>query len=315
MLGCSTPLDMFSNATATAERVSTLTRLLIVASGIIFVGITVTMMAAVARRREPRPVELDERGDAWVLWGGVVLPVVVLGAVSVFAFRVMRLSVSGTPEMTIHVTGHQWWWQLDYDVPGAREQIRAANEIHVPVGRRVQLLLTSADVIHSFWVPRLEGKMDLIPGDTNRLTLDVRQPGRYDGACAEYCGTQHAHMAITVVADDTASFDAWLGAQRRTASSPRDAVELAGEQLFLASACATCHTVRGTSAHADVGPDLTHVGSRLMIAAGARPNSLANLEGWIANPQALKPGAAMPTLDTYTGPELRALAAYVASLK
>jgi cytochrome c oxidase subunit 2 len=267
------------------------------------------------RHRDPDHFDLDERGGRWILWGGTVMPVVVLGAVSTFAVVTLRAHPRARATDTIRVTGHQWWWQLDYELSGTRGSFRAANELHMPVGRPVRLLLTAGDVIHSFWVPRLQGKMDLIPGDTNTLELEASRAGRFGGACAEYCGTQHARMSLTVVAEDSATFEAWAQAQRADGTRPADSVALAGQQLFLAGPCATCHTVRGTMARGEVGPDLTHIGSRLTIAAGALPNSLGNIAGWIANPQALKPGAAMPTLSAYDGTELRALATYVASLK
>jgi cytochrome c oxidase subunit 2 len=288
---------------------------MVITSAIIFVIVVVIAVAAIVRHRriDPRDVSLDERGDGWILWGGTVMPVAVLVSVSVVSFGAMRAENRRPPVATIRVTGHQWWWQLDYEVAGAR--FRGANELHVPVGQPVRLLLTSADVIHSFWVPRLEGKIDVLPGDTNDLRLEVRRAGSYEGACAEFCGLQHAHMAISVVVEDSASFGEWVIRQLADAPPPADSVMTAGQHLFVTTACATCHTVRGTAARSEFGPDLTHVGSRLSIAAGTLPNSLAAVAGWIANPQALKPGAAMPTLDAYTGPELRALAAYVRSLK
>jgi cytochrome c oxidase subunit 2 len=316
---CSTPLDTFSNASDAAERVSRLAWFMILVSGIIFVGVVLVMIVAIIRNRgrDAGSVQLDERGERWLLWGGTVMPVVVLASVSVWAVRVLRSESRGPTATTILVTGHQWWWQLDYSI-GATDggqRFRSANELHIPVGRPVRLLLTTADVIHSFWVPTLQGKMDLLPGDTNVLRIEARRPGTYGGACAEYCGLQHAHMAISVVADDSAAFAEWAARQTADAEAPVDSTARAGQRLFVTGACASCHTIRGTTARGEVGPDLTHVGGRRTIAAGTLTNSLGSLEGWIANPQALKPGAAMPVLATHSGPELRALAAYVASLK
>lgn len=307
---------IFSHATDAASRVTTLGWFMIITSGIIFAIVVAVMLLGLVRHRseDPTTPALDERGGRWILWGGTVMPVLVLASVTAVAVHAMRVPPRRAPVATIRVTGHQWWWQFDYEVDG-QPPLRTANELHVPIGQPVRLLLTSNDVIHSFWVPPLEGKMDAIPGDTNELFLDVRQGGRYSGACAEYCGTQHAHMAIDVVAEDSAAFASWLGAQRSDARGPADSVSAHGERLFLASACAACHTIRGTSAQGVAGPDLTHIGSRATIAAGTRPNTLGNLQGWIANPQALKPGAAMPRLPDYTGPELRALATYVANLR
>ncbi|MGH9887068.1 MAG: c-type cytochrome, partial [bacterium] len=159
------------------------------------------------------------------------------------------------------------------------------------------------------------GKLDLIPGDTNELYIEARRADTYGGTCGEYCGAQHAHMGILVIAEDTATFRAWVARQSATAEQPRDSTTARGQQLFLNAACVSCHTVRGTAARGTVAPDLTHVGSRQTLAAGTLPNSIGYLAGWIANPQALKPGTLMPTLPVFTGPDLRALAAYVSSLK
>ena len=175
----------------------------------------------------------------------------------------------------------------------------------------MRIILTSAEVIHSFWVPQLQGKLDVIPGDTNDLRLSARRPGQYTGACAEYCGAHHAHMGLTVVAEDPIAFRDWAARELTGGLPPRDSLALEGQRLFVGGPCSLCHTVRGTSAVAQISPDLTHVGSRLTIAAGTLPNTLGNLEGWIANPRSLKPGTKMPTLSVYDGAELRALAAYV----
>ncbi|HEV8447485.1 MAG TPA: cytochrome c oxidase subunit II [Gemmatimonadaceae bacterium] len=315
--GCATPLSTFSHASDAAERTATLSWLMVAVSTAIFILVCVVMVAAIARGKgsERGIVGLEERGRGWLLWGGLVLPVVVLSLVSVIAVRVMRQRIPAENAVTILVTGHQWWWQLDYDLGSAQTRFRTANELHVPVGRPVLLKLTTSDVIHSFWVPSLAGKMDLLPGDTNELRVEARRAGTFTGACAEYCGAQHAHMAITVVAEDSASFARWVTAEAAPSVSSLDSTAAAGQQLFTKGVCATCHTVRGTDARGPVGPDLTHVGSRLTIAAGSLTNSFGAIEGWIADPQAIKPGAAMPTLNAYSGPELRALAAYVANLR
>ena len=314
---CATPLSTFSHASDTAERTANLSWLMLALSTAIFILVCVVMFIAIARRRErdKTAVGLDERGGGWLLWGGLVLPVVVLSLVSTIAVRVMRERPAGRDAVTILVTGHQWWWQLDYELPGGQTRFRTANELHMPVGRPVLLRLTTRDVIHSFWVPSLAGKMDLLPGDTNELRLDARAPGTFTGACAEYCGAQHAHMSITVIAEDSASFARWAAAEAAPVVSTMDSTAARGRALFTTGVCATCHTVRGTDARGEVGPDLTHAGSRRTIAAGTLPNSLGALEGWIADPQAIKPGALMPTLNAYSGPELRALATYVANLR
>lgn len=227
----------------------------------------------------------------------------------------MRAFSPTTPAVSIRVTGQQWWWNVEYLGADGRALFRTANEIHVPVDRPIQIFITSIDVIHSFWVPQLQGKLDAVPGVTHELFLRARRVGTYIGACAEYCGQQHAHMAFAVVAESDTAYRAWVARQSQAAAAPADSVTQAGLALFTTTECATCHAIRGTPARAESAPDLTHVGSRLTIAAGTRPNSLGNIAGWIANPQALKPGTHMPTLRVYTGPELRALATYLTSLK
>jgi cytochrome c oxidase subunit 2 len=308
---------MFSTASSAAARIAGLTWFMIVLSAVILALVSGIIVVALirARRQRSTDVVLGDTGRGWVVWGGVAMPVVVLGSVAAFGFRVMYEQPSSSPALTIRVTGHQWWWQIDYDGADSTRGFRSANELHVPVGSPVRLVLTSADVIHSFWVPQLNGKLDLIPGDTNVLQIEASKAGRFGGACAEYCGAQHAHMAITVIAEDSASFAAWEQRERLDAVAPAESLAVAGERLFTTSACSACHTVRGVTPAREAGPDLTHVASRLTIAAGTLPMSLGALEGWIANPQALKPGALMPRLDAHTGPELRALASYVASLR
>jgi cytochrome c oxidase subunit 2 len=313
-----TPLSLFSRASDAAARITGLAWFMIGVSAVIFVGVLIAMIAAVMRnrQRDALGVDLSERGLGWILWGGTVMPALVLVAVFVVSLGAMSKFSSPDPSMlTIHITGHQWWWQVDYAATATAPAFRTANELHIPVDRPVRVLLTSADVIHSFWVPQLQGKLDVIPGDTNELRLDARRIGEFAGACAEYCGEQHAHMALSVVSESDAAFTAWSATQSRDAVAPHDSTTTAGHALFASTACASCHAIRGTTARADLGPDLTHVASRRTIAAGIATTSLGTIEGWIGNPQALKPGAKMPTLRGYTGPQLRALAAYVASLR
>lgn len=317
VIGCVTPVSMFSTGSDAAEQTAGLGWLMIAASAVIFVGVIVIMLVSIARRRgrDPEAVALDERGGAWVLWGGLIMPVAVLTTISAVAVKVLRDPPAPMNAATVLITGHQWWWQLDYDLGGSHTQFRTANELHVPVGRPVLLRLTTNDVIHSFWVPSLSGKMDLLPGDTNELHIEARRAGTFHGVCAEYCGAQHAHMAITVVAQDSASFLAWAFAQTAPAGAVADSLASRGERLFTSGPCATCHSIRGTQARGVIGPDLTHVASRTTIAAGTLPTTLGSIAGWITNPQALKPGAAMPTLNAYSGPDLRAIAAYIGSLR
>jgi cytochrome c oxidase subunit 2 len=260
-------------------------------------------------------VDLSKAGVRPVVIGGFLLPALVLTAVFGVAETALGRLDHGPPALTINVTGRQWWWQLEYALPTLGDRFRTANEIHIPVNQPVRLLLTSADVIHSFWVPRLQGKIDAIPGDTNDLRLLATVPGTYIGQCAEFCGAQHARMGITVVVDDSATFAQWLGNQLADGRAPTDSLTADGQRFFVTGPCAMCHAVRGTEAKAQVAPDLTHVGSRLTIAAGTLPTTVGNLEAWITNAKMIKPGTQMPVLAEFSGPQLRAVATYVASLR
>jgi cytochrome c oxidase subunit 2 len=212
--------------------------------------------------------------------------------------------------LRIHVTGVQWWWRVFYP----EEQVTTANEIHIPTNRPVELLLDTNDVIHSFWVPRLHGKVDMIPGKTNTLVLQADTPGEYVGECAEFCGTQHARMHLRVIAQSPEEFDAWLQAQSQPAPSPPEGILREGQQIFLGSACVYCHAIRGTNASGVIGPDLTHLASRRTLAAGTVPNTRGYLMGWIADPHGIKPGNRMP--PTYLdADDLDALVTYLESLE
>jgi cytochrome c oxidase subunit 2 len=216
--------------------------------------------------------------------------------------------------LTIKLTGHQWWWQIEYEDPQANRSFATANEFYIPVGEPVRLKLESSDVIHSFWVPSLMGKMDQIPGRQNNLEIQADREGVYRGQCAEFCGWQHAHMAMLVIAIPKAEFDKWRNHQIRAASPPNDEERKHGEQVFLSSPCVACHTVRGTSAGGRVGPDLTHVGSRQYIAAGTLQTTRGNLAAWIVDPQGIKPGANMPVIQV-PPQDLNALVSYLEGLR
>jgi cytochrome c oxidase subunit 2 len=249
-----------------------------------------------------------------IVGGGAIFPFVTLSALLVYSL-VRANSLAGDPAevpLRIEVTGEQWWWRVHYLDENGRRTFETANEIHIPVGRTVEISLSSADVIHSFWIPALAGKLDMIPGRTNRLRLVAERPGQYRGQCAEYCGGPHAFMAFLVVAQATEDFERWAARQREPASFSEG--DRAGSGLFLAH-CAACHTIRGTRAEGTRGPDLTHVGSRITLAAGVLPNNAGTLAGWIASSQHLKPGNLMPSFQRFSGEELRALAHYLKSTK
>ena len=236
-----------------------------------------------------------------IVGGGIVFPVVTLSALLVYSLvRASALHPEAPGALRIEVVGEQWWWRVRYP------DFETANEIRIPVGRPVLLELKSADVIHSFWVPALAGKLDMIPGKTNRLRVRADRAGEFRGQCAEYCGGPHAQMALYVVAVPQDDFARWADAQRRPAET--------ANPLFT-SHCGACHTVRGTAAAGARGPDLTHVGGRLSIGAGILPNNAGSLAGWIASSQHLKPGNLMPSFEDFSGAQLRELAAYLEGLK
>jgi cytochrome c oxidase subunit 2 len=253
---------------------------------------------------------------------GVVIGAVAITVLALFGLLVETLdtgnalaALDGDPDpLTIKITAHQWWWELSY-APGSPDLAApTANEMHIPVGRTVRLELTSADVIHSFWVPSLHGKRDVIPARTNILLLRADEPGVFRGPCAEFCGLQHANMTITVVAESPREFARWLSTQRADAPAQLAEPALHGREVFLASPCAICHAIRGTHASGRLGPDLTHVAGRAALAAGAIPNTRGHLGGWILDPQAIKPGSQMPPVRL-AGDDLRALLAYLEALR
>jgi cytochrome c oxidase subunit II len=253
---------------------------------------------------------------AWILGGGIVFPAVVLLALFLYALQVGHaLSVAPAREADIEVTGRMWWWDVRYRDPRSGAWITAANELYIPVGRPVELALRSEDVIHSFWVPALAGKVDMIPGRVNRLVLHARERGVFRGQCAEYCGMQHAWMALHVVAVPEEEYEAWLARQAAPAREPVDAALRRGRDALLRENCGTCHAIRGTAAAGTLGPDLTHVGSRSSLAAGRLGNNASMLAAWIAGSQSIKPGNLMPSSNAFTGEELRLVAAYLESLE
>jgi cytochrome c oxidase subunit II len=216
--------------------------------------------------------------------------------------------------MVVEVTGNQWWWYIRYANDDASRIVVTANEIHIPVGRPVMIRGTSNDVIHSFWVPNLHGKADLIPSRVNTEWIQADRPGRFRGQCAEFCGAQHAHMALWVVADPPDQFEAWMNRQRQPAAEPSDPELRHGREVFLNHACVFCHTIAGTTAMGSTGPDLTHFASRGTIAAGTLPNTKGNLGGWIADPQNIKPGNHMATVEI-KAQDLQPMLDYLESLQ
>jgi cytochrome c oxidase subunit II len=260
------------------------------------------------QQAEPGP----RRSVALALAASIVLLLVLLVG-SVFTDRAMaRLSLRDA--VHIEVTGNQWWWSVRYDDADPSRIFTTANEMHLPAGRPVIVTLRSNDVIHSLWIPNLAGKKDLVPGRTAALSFRADRPGVYRAQCAEFCGLQHAWMALPVTVEPVERYELWAAQQRQPASPPGDALARRGQQVFLGSTCVMCHNIAGTEASARRAPDLTHLASRGTLAAGALPNDAQHLASWISNPAAHKPGASMPA-HAFSQPDLQALVAYLGSLK
>ncbi|WP_214414016.1 cytochrome c oxidase subunit II [Sphaerisporangium fuscum] len=295
-----------------SRRVAALWWLLFGISVVVIAVIVVLVLWAAWRRRGPGVKVRLGSGQRLVLVAGVVLPAIVLVFVYVVSLPVLRsLGVRRDPgQVVVEVTGHQWWWEVRY--PGTSAV--TANEIHVPVGRTVHLRLATADVNHSFWAPAFTVKTDLVAGRVNDLWLRADHAGVFRGQCAEYCGSQHARMAFHIVAQPPDAFAAWLAGQARPAAAPARGAAALGLRVLQSAACASCHTVRGTTANGRIGPDLTHVASRRFLAAGAVPNTRGFLAGWIADSQTIKPGNKMPP-QPLPSQQLQALIAYLESLR
>jgi len=300
-----------------AEAIGRLGDLLYVGAGAIFLFVMALAIYSVFAK--PRAVNVRR----WIVGGGLVFPIVVLTALLVYSLRTgdalsHSAAASGSSEsepLRIRVVGKQWWWEVRYVGHAQGTEIVLANEVRLPVGRPVELLLTSTDVIHSFWVPALAGKVDMIPGRTTRVALRADETGIFRGQCAEYCGGQHALMALYVVAQSQSDFESWLARQARPAQRPDDSFLKLGYDAFFKGNCQACHAIRGTPAAGTLGPDLTHVGGRHSLAAGVLDNHIGTMAGWIAGTQDVKPGSKMPSTRTFTGIELRAISAWLGSLQ
>jgi cytochrome c oxidase subunit 2 len=298
-------------AGADAAVISQFTWVLFGAGTLIFVAVMALLVLSLRDNAKPL------RPGLWIAGAGVAFPVLVLSALLVWStWRSAQLvPQSSNAALTISVTARMWWWEVRYRDPAGGREIVTANEIHVPVGQTVYVGLNTSDVIHSLWVPALSGKRDMIPGRVTGLTLRAEQPGIYRGQCAEFCGAQHARMALHVVALAPAAFRDWLQREAQPARALQGALLERGRAAFLAQRCQTCHTIRGVAETARLGPDLTHVGSRIHIGAGLLRTHQGTLAGWIADPQAVKPGVFMPAAAGIDGDTLRALAAYLEHLQ
>ncbi|GGE22276.1 cytochrome c oxidase subunit II [Polymorphobacter glacialis] len=274
----------------------------------IVVWLAVIGVAIYAMRRN-RDIASDHTGLWLILGGGVIIPTVVLSVLLVWSLGVMPTlrEPSRPPALVVEISAERFWWRVRYR--DANLVVDSANELRLPLGEPVEIILTSPDVIHSFWVPNLAGKMDAIPGRTTRLLLEPERVGRFRGQCAEFCGTSHAQMAFAVEVMPRAGFDRWIAAEARPA------VPLAGAVLFETHGCGACHMIRGTAARGTAGPDLTHVGSRRTIAAAALPMREADLIRWIAHTEDVKPEVNMPSFAMLPRRDIEALATYLLALK
>jgi cytochrome c oxidase subunit 2 len=316
LAGCVGPQSALEAGGAPAIALRELIIGIVGACSVVWALVMVALIWALLRRRPDRPEgeDLRQRRMAVVVIVATLVTAIVIVVFTVASFYTTRALYSESADVTIKLRGEQWWWELSYVDPQPSRSFKTANEIRIPVGRPVRLQLESADVIHSFWVPSLAGKLDLIPGRTNEMVLRAERAGVYRGQCAEFCGTQHTHMSILVIALDPDAYAAWAEAQRRDANTPDNAEALAGQRLFAEKPCAACHAVRGTVAAGTTGPDLTHFADRQTVAAGLFETTRGSVAAWIADPQTVKPGSNMPMVPL-SGDELRQLSAYMMSLR
>lgn len=294
-----------------AQSIETVTWVLFAGGLGIFVGVMLLLAWSLRSRAT------SVRPRLWVWGGGVIFPALVLAAL--FAWVLPRMPawkpVPPADALIVTVKAHMWWWEVRYRDPATGADVVTANEIRIPVGKPVYFALTSADVIHSFWVPQLAGKMDMLPGRMQHLLVTAQEPGVWRGQCAEFCGAQHAQMALHVVGLQPQAFDAWLAAQARPAAAPATPGQLQGRDAFLAQRCNACHTVRGVGDEGRLGPDLTHFGSRLHLGAGILENTPEGRARWLAHIQQIKSGARMPSYDRLDAPTLEALGDWLGALQ
>lgn len=320
---CSGLQDALDPAADQAARSKDMWDLMLAVSGVMYLLVLGFLGWALWRARrglEGPPVADGQRSvndqplrRTLVGWSVLVIAgLVVLAAGSFLVDRQMALADT-RDALKIKITGSQWWWKVEYQDPTTSSEVTTANELHLPVDRPARIELDSTDVIHSFWIPNLAGKLDLIPGRTNYLVINARRPGLYRGQCAEFCGLQHAQMALDATVEKPDAFEAWRRHALSPANIPADANTLHGQQVFMGGACKTCHTITGTDAAGKTGPDLTHLAARRTLAAGALPVSRQNLLAWLHDTQAVKPGNHMPVVHMSDG-DLNDLVAYLGSL-
>jgi cytochrome c oxidase subunit 2 len=316
--GCGGNQSMFNPQGPAADGIATLGWFMFAVCGVIYVLVLAALGWALTRRRHVGDdLPHVTRRIATVISAAVIVTAAILVTFVMSSVATGRgmTSPSGAGAITIDVIGHQWWWDFQYQDASPADVVTSPNEIHIPVGVPIVLRAQSRDVIHAFWVPNLHGKRDLIPGQTTHMWIQADAAGVFRGQCAEFCGHQHAKMAFALVAEPMEKFQQWIQGQRRPASEPDTDDERRGRDVFMATTCATCHTIRGTAAGGRVGPELTHVGSRLTIGAGTLPNTRDHLGEWVRDPQAIKPGNRMPSHQNLPAADLEAVVTYLRSLR
>ncbi len=323
VVGCRSIQSSLHTSGPAAQRIARMQWLEI----ILFLVVTLIMWVLIAWGTGRRPGTLAEHapikiggGQSWITIGGMLIPLIILFVLFVLGLQLLESFPIDDPSHSnakaeILIIGHQWWWEVHYLNDQPSLQVTTANEIHIPVNKPVTLELESRDVIHSFWVPALHGKVDLVPGHPNFVRIEANHAGAYAGECAEFCGAQHAHMRLLVIAQEPDEYQAWLEQQRKPAAEPTTPEAIQGQQVFLSGPCILCHTIRGTLAGGMVAPDLTHIGSRRMIAADSFQNNNAYLEAWVTHAQSLKPETQMPDMTQFDGKQLRDLVAYLRQLQ
>jgi cytochrome c oxidase subunit II len=316
-IGCEGNQSMFNPQGPAARSIAGFGWLLMGISTVVYVAVLVALGWALMRRRRP---EDDQPATAsrltLVIASATAVTAAILVTLTISSEAVGRslTSPTGPGAITLDVVGHQWWWEFQYRDVSPQDFVTSPNELHIPVGTNVVLKAQSRDVIHSFWVPNLQGKRDLIPGIVTSLWIQADQPGVYRGQCAEFCGHQHAKMSFVVVAEPMTTFLEWIRNQRQPAVEPATDEHRRGRELFMQSTSVTCHTIRGTDAGSRVGPDLTHVGSRRTVGAGTLPNTHEHIKQWVSNPQRVKPGIRMPP-SPLSPDDLERVISYLRSLR
>jgi cytochrome c oxidase subunit 2 len=313
-------VSVFEPYSEDARQIAGLWLVMLVVATLVYIQVVSFLLIALFRKRRtnaeaaatPDISPPSRNTRLFIIVNGIAIPIVIL--VLIFAYNLVTLlelsPADANPTVRIEVIGHRYWWEIrypDYDIV-------SANEIYIPTGTEVELRLTSVDVIHSLWIPTLNGKADLIPGDTNRMLIQTDEVSQHLAQCAELCGEQHTWMRLWVMAVAPQDFEQWLERQQQPAFEPTDALTQRGQQIFLGAACTYCHAIRGTSASGIIGPDLTHLASRFTLGAGVVPNTRGHLAGWIIDPQAIKPGNLMPPMYL-EAEDLQALVAYLESLE